>query len=167
MALADVPKVLFDDGLTAVVGWRAVVVSVWRKEPFPIASSRLAVEAMLAYGRTVAPTKVAVVVMLNPDVTPPNAELRAEMDRNARHLAAMTACGATIHSGTGFRAAAVRGVLTALQLVARSKHPEKVFTTDAAAAAWMTPLLRDAGMRVTSPGEVADALAWIRANVRT
>jgi hypothetical protein len=89
------------------------------------------------------------------------------MEKDAALLARVTACGATVHPGTGLGAATVRGVITALQLVSRSAHPEKVSSSDDDAVLWLAPLMASAGMRFDGASEIAEAFRWVRANVRT
>lgn len=165
--LRELPSVLQDEACTATVVWRSLVFSIWRDRPMEVAASGRAVDLMLDVGRSLAPKKFALVAMLNENVVPPGAELRAKMEKDAALLARFTACGATVHPGTGFGAATVRGVITALQLVSRSTHPEKVFASDESAIAWLAPKMADAGMRLDDPSEIGEAFRWVRANVRT
>jgi hypothetical protein len=57
-------------------------------------------------------------------------------------------CGsAIVYEGTGFKATAVRSVVTAINLASAASHPNKVFGDVSAAFGWLMPLLpRETGM---------------------
>lgn len=53
--------------------------------------------------------------------------------KHARHVS----CAAVVCEGTGFRATAVRSIVTALHMASRATHPTKVFDSVGAAATWL------------------------------
>lgn len=59
---------------------------------------------------------------------------------------------AVVHEGSGFRAAAVRGVVTGLTLLARQPFPHRVFATADEGCRWLASSLRE-----TAPGAPIDA----------
>lgn len=52
-------------------------------------------------------------------------------------------CAALVFEGTGFRAAAVRGVVTVLNTLARQAYPYKSFGTVDAGATWVASMHND------------------------
>jgi hypothetical protein len=106
---------------------------------------------------------MALIALLHPDIKIPSPEVRADMNRNAARLAPLQCCGATVFAGTGFVAAAVRSLISAMQLAARSRHPEKVFSSVDDAARWAAPLLVQSGMKLESPELLIDVARWVEA----
>jgi hypothetical protein len=51
-------------------------------------------------------------------------------------------CGtAVVCEGTGFRATAIRSIVTAVRMASRASHPQKVFATAEESIAWLAALL--------------------------
>ncbi len=69
---------------------------------------------------------------------------------------------ALVQEGSGFRAAAVRGVTTGLSLLARQPFPLHVFASATAASAWLVESFPDVGA-----ASLADALAEVRSAARS
>lgn len=92
------------------------------------------------------------------------------MDADAREAAAEVTrafdrsllAQATVIEGTGFQAAAVRAVVTGLDVMSRTTGPKKTFATLEPAVAWCLAR-RPESVRATSPAEVIAAIAAARA----
>jgi hypothetical protein len=113
----------------ALASWNEIVAVVWRHQTTleGIESSK-ALVAEVAYRY---PRGIAMLTIVS-DVAPmPSSEARQAM----AHLMATSPfirCSALIMEGTGFRAAAVRSVVTGLTLLARHEFPHRVCEVEAA-----------------------------------
>lgn len=70
---------------------------------------------------------------------------------------------AVVSEGTGFRATAVRSLVTAIHIAGRASHPTKVFGTVPDAIAWLATKRADVGLDVL---RVEQAVAQLRARLR-
>lgn len=64
------------------------------------------------------------------DVRQATAELLAEAAPHVR-------CSAVVFEGIGFRAAAVRGIVTSISMLARPPYPHRIFSTVTEASSWI------------------------------
>jgi len=143
-----------------IATWANVVILVWRNE-----TTLKGVEAVQkVYDNLSAanPKGIFLMTVVEFGAPMPSADVR---DALARFLASgsgrMILSGVT-HEGTGFRAAAVRSVVTGLALLAKLPYPHKVFATVDEAAAWFwlnSPIARAWGERGKT---LADAVAEVR-----
>jgi hypothetical protein len=83
------------------------------------------------------PDRVGMLTVVDQAANMPSAEARALgaafLSRNATRIVA----SAVVHEGSGFRAAAVRAVVTGLSMIARQPYPHKVFPEVQPAASWL------------------------------
>jgi hypothetical protein len=115
--------------------WQNMVFAYWHKEtkrgPFLRVCSKL---AELAESHKEGVGVCQIVGLL---ATPPDSETRVEIthlikdgvDGHLKHYS-------IVHEGTGFKAASVRAIISASQMIARSKTKVAVFSTIAEAAHW-------------------------------
>jgi stage II sporulation SpoAA-like protein len=64
---------------------------------------------------------------------------KAVADLSTRYTHHITGT-AVVCEGTGFRATAIRSIVTAVRMASRASHPQKVFATVEEAVAWLAPM---------------------------
>jgi hypothetical protein len=128
-------EIIARDDHHVTAAWLNMVFAYWHKETqqasFRRVCSKLA-ELAASYNEGVG---VCQIVGLR--ATPPDSETRAEITRLIKdgvdlHLKHYS----LVYEGTGFKAASVRSIISASQMMARSKTKVAVFSTIAAAADW-------------------------------
>jgi len=94
-------------------------------------------------------------LIINSDCAPPSEEARryikAELARSSMVAAAQ------VVEGTGFRGAAMRAVLSMLQLASRAPYPMAVFSEVPEAATWLTAELKKRAGRAPEAADVVTA----------
>jgi len=83
------------------------------------------------------PGEAAVLCIIEPASEPPSQELREAASAMLTQLAPRLRCVAYVVEGTGFRAAAVRGVLCGIELIRRNPYTARYFATVEQATTWM------------------------------
>jgi hypothetical protein len=76
--------------------------------------------------------------VVGPNVPPPDSEVRAVMTDAVHKLRSRMGALANVVEGSGFRAAAMRGVLVGMVLLVRPPHPQVVCVTVEEAAAFLS-----------------------------
>lgn len=98
------------------------------------------------------PQRIGMLTVVDADATMPSAEARnlgaAFLAKNSNRIVA----SAVVHEGSGFKAAAVRAVVTGLSMLARQPFPHKVFSEVQPAASWLS------ASGVTGPGSSSVAV---------
>ncbi|HZS40192.1 MAG TPA: hypothetical protein VFF06_25350 [Polyangia bacterium] len=111
------------------------------------------------------PSGIALLNIVEPSAPAPPSEVRGALARILTEFGHELKCSAVVHEGSGFRAAAVRGVVTGLTLLARQPFPHKVFATVDEASAWMTDTLHKSfGWTVTAV-DLIDAVNDLRIRI--
>lgn len=88
------------------------------------------------------PDGVVVLNLLLGDKPLPSAEVRDYAEQKQSEDLEGVLAHATVVTGEGFRAGALRSILAGLYLVSRSPFPRKVFSEIGAAAAWLGSIVR-------------------------
>jgi hypothetical protein len=88
----------------------------------------------------------------------PEAHVRDALASLLKKMASFIRSSAVVHEGSGFRAAAVRGVVTGLTLLARQPYPHRIFARFDDAARWLAVSLRE-----TAPDKPIEAEELIEA----
>jgi cytochrome c556 len=84
------------------------------------------------------PEGVLMVTIVEEGAPMPVVEVRDALAKFLASGAGRSKMSAVIHEGIGFRAAAVRAVVTGLAMVAKLPYPHKVFATPTDAARWFS-----------------------------
>ena len=106
---------------------------------------------------------IGLVSVVPEDAQVPSTDVRTALAGMLRDVSGLVKCSALVQEGTGFRAAAVRGVVTGLTLLARQSFPHHVFGSVGEAAGWMTTtLLPPDESAVVGRDELVAALAEAR-----
>ena len=92
----------------------------------------------------------------------PSSEVRTALARFMTEGARVIRSSAVAFEGAGFRAAAVRGVVTGLTMLARQPYPHKVFATMTDAAQWLTGSLAQTAHVPLDSRELLGALEELR-----
>jgi hypothetical protein len=97
-------------------------------------------------------------LVINSDCKPPSEEARTYI-RNELANSSMVAAGQVVE-GTGFRGAAMRAVLSVMQLAARTRYPMEIFSGVEEGAHWLSSELRT---RLKRAPDAASLVAAVRA----
>jgi hypothetical protein len=122
-----------DAGLT-LLGFRDVLVVVWRQTPTQSALGRLA--ALLNPFAARHPAGVAIIVVIEEGLAMPEGPVRERMARDMKRHEGFTRSMALVFEGQGFMAALVRSAVAGIHLLSRQTVPVKVCGTVDEAAWW-------------------------------
>lgn len=92
-----------------------------------------------------------------------HADDRRALTEIARKYGKVTSASAVVCVGTGFRATAIRSVVTAIHMASSSPHPSKVFATPEPALAWLAAKHPEGLLDVPA---LARTVAALRAQLR-
>lgn len=140
---ASVPPTLIESDDDFVLGvWRRLLIVVFCHET--TLKSVAAISACVRERSTGADALLGGMAVVEPHAPLPPQGIRTLLARNI--LAASSwKFSAMIYEGTGFRAAAVRGVIIGVGLLAQMPFPHRTFATVAEASEWMSARARVAG----------------------
>jgi hypothetical protein len=126
--------------------WRSILIYVWRlvTRPEVVDEHQKYITKLVAGG----PGPLAMMIVCEAKSEMPDAPTRTKLAGTLDAMAKVATCAAMVHEGTGFRGAAVRGVVTLLNTVARQPFPYKSFGTVDAAANWMLTIHDDGKGRI-------------------
>jgi hypothetical protein len=114
--------------------WRDVFIILWRKQTTMEGVERL-MELCNAFAAERPHFFLLTVVEMNAPL--PEAKVRERLATFLAQHGQKIKRSAVVFEGSGFRAAAVRGVVTGLTMLARMPYPHKVFAASREAAGWM------------------------------
>ncbi|MEO8877812.1 MAG: hypothetical protein ABI461_19620 [Polyangiaceae bacterium] len=140
--------------------WSNVVILVWRHET--TLAGVHAGQQVLADHTRAHPNGVFLMTIVEFGAPMPTPEVRDALATLLASGANRILLSAVAHEGTGFRAAAVRSVVTGLAVLAKLPYPHKVFATVDEASAWFSgnsPIARMWGERAKA---LADAVVEVR-----
>jgi hypothetical protein len=140
-------------------GWRQYFVVIWRGETTMEAVDRLKTD-FNAFAKTRA-DGAGFLTVVERHAPLPSGSVRDEL---ARFLSAASIlkASAVVFEGSGFRAAAVRSVVTGLTLLAKQPFPHKVFATVTQGSHWLVPEMNRAMGDAIGADELIDAVAVLR-----
>jgi hypothetical protein len=98
-------------------------------------------------------SKIGALDLVSSDVPLPDAALRSEAAKLAERSSERLAAGASVVLGEGFKASAVRSLLTAMTFLGRGA-PRRTFARPGPAIDWLAPHLG------VAPRDLGLALAW-------
>jgi hypothetical protein len=154
-ALVPEPLYVGDDHCVAIVG--PVIVTIVHHDPHPDILKHQ--QNWLKRLREVAPDGSGFIVVLQSNVPPPPEPLRAVIRRTFDEYGKVVRAGAMVVEGTGFAAAALRGVLAMIHMAARHRYPFKVFGNIGEASAWITAQI---GRGSVAPRHLAAAVDTLK-----
>lgn len=134
-----------------------ILLMVWRRETTRpgVMKARRAILALAERH----PGGLGLVMIVESTAEVPSGEVRSALSQALGDFGPLVRRSALIHEGTGFRAAAVRAIVTGISLVARQPYPHQVFDRVELAVTWVVQgLPRDA----PSAEDLRDAIGALR-----
>jgi hypothetical protein len=123
------------DDAHAIGESEVLLVCMWRTVTTLEAIAKLKESAQrMAKGKA---GRVAFFTVVEADAEMPDTAVRDALAAMFRSVSDSVICSALVFEGQGFRAAAVRGITTGINLVARQPFPHKVFSNVDEGATWM------------------------------
>jgi hypothetical protein len=111
-----------------------LVIVVWRGEAGLAAIEKL---SALIVERAEQDGDLALLQVVEAQAAPPDSAERAALSALLRRHDGQLSCSAIVFEGEGLRAAALRGLVTAMGLLHRPRFPHEVFATPEAAIQWI------------------------------
>lgn len=100
-------------------------------------------------------------LVINSDCKPPSEEARTYIRTELANSSMVAA--AQVVEGTGFRGAAMRAVLSVLQLAARTRYPMEIFSSVEEGTRWLCSELRTRLKRAPEPSALIAAVRALQA----
>ena len=151
----------FDEVVTPHFGLSVcgpVLIQHWERGT-PLEGAQRACDLASQLGRSGMP-RTASIVVVPPQSALPDSATRKELARLPKLLGPIVGFGMA-HEGSGFRASAVRGVLTGIILMTRADYEHEVFANVIAAADWLGERLQGD----LTASELIDGVAELRRKV--
>lgn len=146
----------------ALACWQHVFTVIWRRETTMEGAEQLRTECR-AFAES-HPRGIALLTIVESGAPLPSSGPRKAIAEFLGEASAFIKCSAVIFEGSGFRAAAVRSVVTGLTLMARQKYPHKVCDLDEAVRMF-AGILPQATGRGISEIELKSTLADLRVKI--
>ena len=155
------PQVLVRDGDHLIYSQGRLLVAVWKLETRPDAVKQL-VQFAADLAARLGPPRFCLLVIVEESAIPPPAAVRADLATMLRLSTPHLIRFATVIEGTGFRAAAVRGVMTSIAVLSRQEFPHRVFSNAETALLWLVEGLSTELGPAPGVGELVRALDDVR-----
>lgn len=155
--------VAVDENYAAAV-WRNMLLVIWRQETQAaavVSAANSLQNLMKDY-----PKGVGIMQVVEERAPPPDAQARAELAKMLSTGVTSVKCSSVVHEGSGFRAAMVRGVVTAISLFTKPPYPHQVKERIAEAANWHAVLLKEPNPE-TYANELTAAVEQLRQKFAT
>ncbi|WP_437562178.1 hypothetical protein [Sorangium sp. So ce542] len=107
-----------------VATWRQIFCAIWRRETTADAVRRVH-HACVEFAKQY-PRGIGLLTVVEGEASLPPAGARKALASFLAQASSVIRCSAVVFEGSGFRAAAVRSVVTGLSLLARQRFPHKV-----------------------------------------
>ncbi|WP_437521435.1 serine/threonine-protein kinase [Sorangium sp. So ce726] len=107
-----------------LASWRQIFCIIWRQETTDDGVRRIG-DSCTEFAKQ-HPRGIGLLTIIESRASLPPGHVRDALSAFLADASAFTRCSAVVVEGTGFRAAAVRSVVTGLSLVARQRYPHKV-----------------------------------------
>jgi hypothetical protein len=118
-----------------ILSWERCVGVVWKRETTVAAVAK--VEQVFRELHQRYSSGVYLMTVVEEGALMPNSEAREAVAVFLRSAAGKLRMSAVVHEGAGFRAAAVRSVVTGLSMLVRLPYPHEIFATVEQAAKWL------------------------------
>jgi hypothetical protein len=146
-----------------LASWNAIFIVIWRHDTTSEGVRTL--DLKLREYETAHPGGCGLLTIIEQGAPMPTSEVRTALARFMTEGARVLRSSAVAFEGAGFRAAAVRGVVTGLTMLARQPYPHKVFATMADAAQWLGTSLKDTAKLSIDSAALLTALNELRTRV--
>jgi len=144
--------------------WHEIFILIWRHET-TLDGLRALDHALRDHERTY-PGGCGLLTIIEQGAPMPSSDVRTAMARFMTEAARIIKSSAVTFEGAGFRAAAVRGVVTGLTMLARQPYPHKVFATVDEAARWLSGSLKATAQVAIDSSALLGALGALRERVK-
>lgn len=128
-------EIVHGDAHCAIGTVANVVLAIWREETWPLTVRILGAEIKRLQARQKT-SGVGVIQILEDGIKPLGGDARAEFSKILQAGQDYILCSSVVFEGDGFRAAAIRGIVTGLALFSRTPFPHTVFSNVEAAVGW-------------------------------
>jgi hypothetical protein len=155
--------VVVRDSDYCVATWGDVFIVIWRQETRLDAARGL--DALLAAFGKERPRGCGLLTVVEQDAPMPTSEVRAAIAKFLNNGGGTIKSSAVAFEGTGFRAAAVRGVVTGLTMLARQPYPHRVFATVQDALTWLSSSLRETAQLELDANSLVEELRALRERI--
>lgn len=147
----------------AVASSKPLLIAAWTGAPVDSADVSACIVSLLAEARRI--ERAALLVIVHPSTPLPSEEARATIQSEVRRLYPHLTCGATVIERGGFAGSAHRAVVSTLQLLSRTPHPEKTAASAQEAGAFLVAELTRAGVAPLKIEDVIDAFEQVKREV--
>lgn len=145
--------------------WRSVYIDIWRQHTL--------LDGVRVFGKQLADFArehregFALLTIVEADAAVPDSTSREAVAALMRTHGKAIKSSALVFEGSGFRAAAIRGVVTGMAMLARPSFPHRVFPDTRSSARWLLEALGQAAPELTlDPDELLDAVNDLRTQMR-
>jgi hypothetical protein len=121
--------------------WGPIFICIWRHDT-TLAGVNTLTERVADFARTAPGDGVGLLTIVEQNAPVPDSKVRDALAGFMKKSAGALRSSAVVHEGTGFRSAAVRGVVTGLTMLARQAFPHRVFATVEEGSRWLVGSLR-------------------------
>lgn len=125
-------KIVAQNARYCIATWSGTVIQLWRSETPPDG-----VECVMDVVRNASPPVHSTLIVVEENSELPNPVARKLLEQLTLLLAPSCKVVAMIHEGSGFRAAAIRAILTSLVAISKQAFPYKIFKTVELGTTWM------------------------------
>ncbi|WP_394829521.1 hypothetical protein [Pendulispora albinea] len=140
--------------------WNQFYIDIWRVNT-TMAGLRIMAKSFEEFTKGY-PEGVGVITIVEPGAPLPPAEARQTLGQFLADAEGRIRFSAVVYEGGGFRASAVRGVVSSLILLARPPYPHRVFATATEACTWFQ---RGFGAEAVNGKELEIAIADLRRRI--
>jgi hypothetical protein len=147
----------------AMATWDSIFILIWRHDTTNEGIETLR-HKLEHFGRS-RPQGLGLVTIVEQEAPMPTSAVREKMAGLMADISKVLKCSAVVFEGTGFRAAAVRGVVTGLMLLARQPYPHKVFASMTDGCSWLGSNLRDKQGWEVDPRKLTRAIDELRLRI--
>lgn len=158
MSSSIVLEKFFSDDVCTLYRGRALVVIAWRSTPTVVAIGSMSQVLFSAVRGN--PGDTLVCAMIDTEVPMPDTAAREALQAGIRRLGVLRGA-VNVISGTGFRAAAMRGMLSGFAMLIRPKYPTSFVGTAGEAAAFLVANWPEGDPPVPSRSDLAAALTEV------
>lgn len=157
--MSNAPTILFSDADASFGQLGPTFFIVWKERTLATTVERMR-ETMLRRMRAIE-GRIGILIVVAPDAPMPDAAARQGIAKLFADLGDRLAGSALAYEGEGFRAAAVRGVVTGIALLVRRPFPHRIFESARSGAEWLAGELAKGGAEV-APSELVACTELVR-----
>lgn len=147
----------------ALASWQRAFIGIWRGRPTVPAAEEVGRQYRRMMGNC--PDGFGVLFIIEEHIPMPDEPTRRAIAAAMESVGSAILGMAGVQEGTGFRGAAIRSVLTALNAMTSAPYPRKLAATVAEAAAWLSPILSHNTKKLVRATDLRDVVAELRETI--